>query len=201
MQIIDGQPTGNDFTAAVTIQDVWQSNGGYFAVTTAQVFMQLQYGSLGQGQWTREVPVPVGNGIIYPGTSGMRFRSYTTGQPGTISAALSEQNEPSVTLGSPGVVSGVTTLNGITGQVDATGAVVLGTGYGSTRVSVGRYAITFTTAFVITPTINVTLLGGLGTGGFYNISGPTTTGFTVSIEDQAANLADKAFHFTAIATQ
>lgn len=110
MDILDSVSCGNDYTDAATIQDVFGSNGGYFVVNGNDVFIQLQHGIFGISAWTREVHVPVGNGILQRGTAGIRFRNYHSGQVAVISAALSEEVEPAIALTAGGQASGSQTL-------------------------------------------------------------------------------------------
>jgi hypothetical protein len=105
VQTLDSVTTGNNYTAAASIQDVFNSNGGYFVVDANDVFMQLQYGGQGQTYWTREVHVPVGNGILQPGTTGIQFRNYVAGSNAVVSAALSEEAEPAIVLTAGGQAS------------------------------------------------------------------------------------------------
>lgn len=101
MQTFDGVQTSNDYTQPATLSEVWNSAGGYFVITVADVFMQLEYGEIGTQQWTNEVHVPVGNGILNQGTIGVRFRSYTSGTPATVTAALAGETEPAIVIGQP----------------------------------------------------------------------------------------------------
>lgn len=98
---LNGVACGDQFTAAATISDVIASSGGYFAVSGNDVFVALQYhpsGSQGQPVWTREAHAPIGNGVLAPGTTGVRFRNYVAGSVGIVSASLSERAEPPITL-------------------------------------------------------------------------------------------------------
>lgn len=81
------------------------SNGGYFAVTGNDVYVELAYGRQGAIFWTEPVHVSPGNGILQPGTAGVRFRNYTPGQVATVSAGLSSRSEPSLQLTAAGVSS------------------------------------------------------------------------------------------------
>lgn len=133
MQSIDNKTTGNEYTASCTIEGVWQGNGGSFVVSSADVWIELQWGIVGQGQWTTEVHCPAGvSSIILPNTSGVRFRSYVAGSPATVSAAIAYPREPPIqftTQGSATVSAniGVQHNNALVGTepaidfVDATG--------------------------------------------------------------------------------
>jgi hypothetical protein len=113
VQIIDQQQTSDDYTDVCTLSGIMESNGGYFVVAGADVYMELQYGLRGQAAWTRELHVPPNNGTLAPWTTGVRFRSHTAGTPATISAALSERAEPALSLLSAGGT--VTTPTGSAG--------------------------------------------------------------------------------------
>lgn len=76
------------------------SNGGYAAVTNADVLFQLGY-TPDRGvtlEWTPPLRTGPGNIILAPGTRGIRFRNAVAGTPATVSAALSEPLEPTVQL-------------------------------------------------------------------------------------------------------
>ncbi len=102
MKILDSVSCGDDYTLAATLEDVFQSNGGYFAVTGNDCYAKLAYGNRGQVDWTPEVHVPIGNGQLYPGTVGIQFRNYTQGATSVVSAALSTKNEPVLSIGAGG---------------------------------------------------------------------------------------------------
>lgn len=127
MQKIDSQQTSNNYTPACRLDEVWNSSGGYFQISVADVFMQLQWGPKGQEQWTNEVHVGASSsagasGVLNPGTIGVAFRSYTAGTPATVSAALAAEAEPPLYLTSSSAnnqtVSGVGT-EFVYGQITA----------------------------------------------------------------------------------
>jgi hypothetical protein len=103
MEILDAVTVGDTYTQAATIDNVYDSNGGFYALSGADVYMQLQYGRHGLEQWTNEVHIPVGagsvSGVIAPGTVGIRVRNFAAGQPATISAALAFPAEPPIGAG------------------------------------------------------------------------------------------------------
>lgn len=105
MQILTNVTVGDQYTAAATIEQVQLSNGGYFLIQNNDCFMQLQYNINGQLHWTREIHVPTGSGQIYPGTTGIRFRNYVAGSAAILSAALSENKEPAISIGASGVAN------------------------------------------------------------------------------------------------
>lgn len=89
------------------------SNGGYAAVTGADVYMQLGFMPDGATlQWTPQVHVGPGNIILEKGTRGIRFRNYTAGVVATVSAGISEPSEPAIQLTSAGVSSSTSTGGG-----------------------------------------------------------------------------------------
>lgn len=111
MQTFDAKQTSDQYTDALTIADLWGSSGGYFIVTVADVYMQLEFGELGQTWWTNEFHVAVGNGEIDPGTLGVRFRSYTSGKPATVTATLFGEAEPRIIIGSPSTANVTNQIN------------------------------------------------------------------------------------------
>lgn len=113
MRTLDSVACGDDYTLTAQILDVFNSNGGYFVVSGADAFMQLQYGGKGTSFFTNEVHVPVGNGILQPLTQGIRFRNYTAGSTATVSAGLSENAEPNIilTAGGQATPTPVATVN------------------------------------------------------------------------------------------
>lgn len=149
MPAFDSQTTGNDYSAACTIEGVWQGNGGFFSIVSADVFAQLQWGIQGGGEWTQEVHVPAGNGTLFPGTSGIRFRSYVAGQPASVSASIAPPRQPTLNIGQPSTVTLATTS--ITARVSGAGAILGGTGFTVTHVGTGHYRITYSTAFAAVP--------------------------------------------------
>lgn len=105
MDTIDSKNTSADYTDAVTIQNVWDSNGGFAIVTGADVFLELQYGQYGTSDWTREVHIPQNSPIVLDkGTVGVRFRDYKSGVHATISGALASASEPPIVLTNPGTI-------------------------------------------------------------------------------------------------
>jgi hypothetical protein len=102
MQKIDSAQTSNNYTPAVTLENIINSSGGSASISGADVFVQLQYGKQGLLEWTEEVHVPAGALILSPGTTGVRFRSFISGTPATISASLSSPVEPPITITSSG---------------------------------------------------------------------------------------------------
>lgn len=115
MKKLNSVSCATDYSKAATLEWVYQSNGGYFTVSGADVWMELQYGPQGSEDWTDEVHVPTGNGILQPGTIGIRFRNYSPGTVATVSAGISEHAEPAFALSASGslqsTVSGIPVYN------------------------------------------------------------------------------------------
>lgn len=201
MPAFDSQTTGVNYSAACTIEGVWQGNGGFYTVAGADAYAQLQWGIQGGGEWTQEVHVPVGNGTMFPGTSGIRFRTYTTGSPATVSASIAPPRQPTLNIGSPGVVTPTMgQVDGITGSVSAAGAIVLGSGFTVTKGAVGIYTLNFTTAFAAAPILLLTLTSTAGLIA-YASPVPNTASAGVIIRDSGFNNVDCAFDFLALAVQ
>ena len=105
MRVLDGITCTDGYAEAATIAYVYDSGGGYFAVSSHDTYAQLQYGKHGFEQWTPEVHVPVGSGILNPGTIGIRFRNYVAGSAAVVSAALSLPTEPTFAIGAGGIAT------------------------------------------------------------------------------------------------
>ena len=86
MKNIDSVSCSDQFSDAASIQFFYNggsgnpNSGGYFAVAANDVYCALAFGQQGHEQWTNETHVPVGNGILFPGTIGVRFRNYLAGR-------------------------------------------------------------------------------------------------------------------------
>lgn len=177
------------------------SNGGYFAVTGADVYVQLGFSPDGVTiQWTPQVHVGQGNGILQRGTYGVRFRNYVAGSVATVSAGLSEPQEPSLQLTAAGVSTPVATINGITGRVSAAGAILAGSGYSITKGAAGVYTVNFTPVLAAVPIF----LATVNTAGGYMISStaaPTNASVPLSVVSDAGILTDQGFSFLALAVQ
>ncbi len=144
MQTLDAVSTSNDYGNVATISDVYNSSGGFALVSGADAYMELQYGQLGTLEWTREVHVGANSPIaLQAGTIGVRFRSYKTGTPATVSGALAGEGEPPIVLTSPGTVSisGGSSLN-VAARIHATGRndALTNTGWNACSLPVVDYA-------------------------------------------------------------
>lgn len=96
---------GDDYTQAATIQDVFDSKGGYAIISGADAFMRRQYGSLGENYWTDEVHVSQGNVELFAGTIGVQFRNFIAGVPATVSAEITHKPWPGFSLSASGAAS------------------------------------------------------------------------------------------------
>lgn len=167
MPRFNDQTCGNDYTSAATLSEVWRSNGGSFVVTVNDVFMELQYGNLGQTYWTDEVHVPVGNGILSPGTVGVRFRNWTSGKNATITAVLASEVEPSFAIGTPSTATVTGSLNELGyKQITAPVTVASVTEATPTAVVAALPAITFDGVTVVVVQFYAPYIQA-GTGGAY----------------------------------
>lgn len=86
-------------------------------------------------------------------------------------------------------------LRTLRGQVSAAGAVVLGSGFTSSRSSAGIFAVNFTTAFSAQPVVVPSLFGATGN---FNVAGANAASCQVNTYDTAWAAADRAFNFIAI---
>ena len=95
----------------------------------------------------------------------------------------------------------------IRGNVADDGTITSGTGFTATRLGVGRYQITFTTAFTVEPTTIVTKIYGspsvdAGTGvepaenAIVDLSSTTTA--IIATSNANGNLADGSFGFVTV---
>jgi hypothetical protein len=92
--------------SAAIISQVYNSRGGWFSVSAAAVFCQMQYGGQGAPYWTSEVLL--GNGAfayLDPKCIGVRFRSAVGGVPGTVTAQISQGDEPPLSIVALGQLS------------------------------------------------------------------------------------------------
>lgn len=204
-QTIDSVTCGDDYTDAASIVDVWNSPGGGFLVTTNDVYMELQYGTLGLNSWTDPVHIAVAdvgaNGTFGPGTIGCRFRNYTPGKNAVVTANLSFNSEPVFQIQQTASTAPTTTSSMITGQIPATGTTpTAGSGFTYTHTNgTGVYVFMFNTPFGNTPTVLATALRG---GSFIvaTLSSISATGFTVTMVNPGVANGDEAFNFVAFTT-
>lgn len=185
MEIINAT-TSNDYTTATTIENVWNSNGGYFSIQDAGVTVSLQYGQLGQLYWTLDAPVPTGNGVIFPGTTGIKFKSQVANTPATIQASLSFEGEPTVAIGAGGVATPATS-GMIEGYVSSAGVILQGSGFTVTVLGTGLYQINFSTPFGAPPVVTPTFVRMSGPALIADLDGaPTTTTALIELIDPVA---------------
>ena len=203
MRVLDSILCGNDYTVAASVQDVYNSNGGYFVIQNNDTYMRMQYGTLGNTTWTQEVHVPVGNGILQPGTLGVQFRNYTAGSVATVSVSLSNQTEPALALTAGGQAGTpvVSLINGVTGSVSPTGTVVSGSGWSATNPGAGQYVVTFSPALTAVPIVVATAYNG--NSFIVDLPAPATAaGFNAYLyEIVSATLLNKPWGFIAILPQ
>lgn len=189
---IDSVNCANDYTAAATVGPVWLSAGGYFALAGQDAWYQLGWKPKGTTDisWTEEVHVPVGNGIIYPGTIAVRFRNYVAGQTAVVSAAISSRDEPVVTIAAGGVATPSSTAM-LTGDVNSNGTIAGGTGFTVNHSGTGIYIVSFTNPFSSSPVPVVTPKGAMLPAVVANSASQMTLNFF----DTTPSLVDSAFFF------
>lgn len=112
--------TADNYTeqGGANINSAYQSKGGWVALP-AQVLAQIQHSSApdnsqGQEQWSDEFVLPSGAHYLQPGIIGIRFRSFTPGNPVAVSAAIFYRDEYAIQLGGSGIStpgSNVASLN------------------------------------------------------------------------------------------
>ena len=112
MPVINQVQTGNDYTVAATIADVWNSRGGWFSVVGASVDVQLQYdlagGKQGRGQaeWLEAQTLGAGAfAYVPPNAIGVRFKSHQSGVPATVTAQVAQGPEPGLQVVAVGNVT------------------------------------------------------------------------------------------------
>lgn len=100
------------------LSQVYNSRGGWFSITGQPVFVQMQYGPQGSGNvWTEEVEVGAGAfAYLDPKCTGVRFRNAVAGQVATVTAQISEGDEPPLSIIALGSVS-VAGVAAVTRQV------------------------------------------------------------------------------------
>ena len=191
MQHFDSKQTGNNYGPATTLDGVWDSNGGYFVIQDADVYMQLQYGVYALSEdWTDEVHVPVGNGSLAPGTAGVKFRSYLSGVPATVTAGISSKVEPVFSIGSGGQVGSQVGISAVINGV--TGTIISGSGFLFVKNGVGDYTVTFNSPYATQPAAFFETNANVrGTWQIY-AGGPAAISF--SFVDLAGALTDVAFN-------
>lgn len=126
------------YTDAATIQDVWNSRGGWLNISGEAVYTQLQYGprgnsAYGSPSWTQEMVLGAGAFAIIPdNATGVRFRNYTAGSVATVSASIAQGDEPALAVSSLGAVtvsgSGFVAYGIYTGGLRSTGGTTFATG-------------------------------------------------------------------------
>lgn len=116
---LTNQNTADTYTdqGGANINSVYQSRGGWVTLP-ASAYAQIQHSpegaQQGQEQWSEEFVLPSGAHYLQPGLIGIRFRSFTPGNPVAVSAALFFKDEPAMQLGGSGIStpsSSVASLN------------------------------------------------------------------------------------------
>lgn len=189
----DTFPANPGAANTASLYPLWGSNGGFAAVTGADVMVQIAFGTNGQPQWSQPVHVAPGNIILAPGTVGVQFRNYVPGSVATVSAALSAPNEPALAPTSAGV-STPTVAKVITGIVAGTGIITAGSGFAVVRNSQGNYTVTFSASFSGLPVI-VGVANGLDE--YLNVENIAAGGFTCSTPNHSGVGQDSGFSFLA----
>ena len=104
---------GDDYTDAATISDVWNTGGGWFVVSNASVFCELQYGVRGEWYWTLEQILGEGaSGSVGNDCTGIRFRNAVSGQNAVVSGAIANGDEPSLGIINIGTINVTTSPSG-----------------------------------------------------------------------------------------
>lgn len=197
---IDGATTGADWTDACTIQDVWQSDGGYAIVAGNDVYMSIQYGPPNQGHWSIPRHVGLGNWTLDAKATGVRFKDYVSGSHGTVSADVFTATEPTFS----GTASGQATpasSSMITGIIPAAGTTpTAGSGFTYTHTNgTGVYVFTFTNPFANPPDVQATTASPRATNAVCSVTGVTANGFTVNTWVASTAVAtDIGFSFLAV---
>ena len=88
-------------------------------------------------------------------------------------------------------------LRMVRGTINADGTVQLGSGFTSTRNSLGTFAITFPTAFSNTPSVTTQIVTAAGFS-FTRVSAATASSCTLQIITTQGGLEDQPFSFIAI---
>jgi hypothetical protein len=90
----------DDYSDACTITGIYGGRGGSYLIANASVFVQLQYGKLGEDYWTDEYAVAPNAGAIEAGTIGIRFRNFVAGTVAVVGASITPPTQPGLQLGS-----------------------------------------------------------------------------------------------------
>lgn len=115
-KVLNAQQTSDNYTAANTLQNVYESKGGWI-VCSAQLYAQQQLSQgaqQGSETFGEEFLLPSGAHYLEPGTIGLRVRSATTGSPVLYTICLFWKYDNAMVLGGTGISSpnpGVAALN------------------------------------------------------------------------------------------
>lgn len=111
-KVINNQSTADQYTDANTIQNVYESKGGWI-VNNAQLLCQLQRSEgaqQGSEQFGDEFLLTSGAHHLEPGTTGIRVRSAVSGQPVVFSVAIFFPYETGMVLGGSGIATPSTSV-------------------------------------------------------------------------------------------
>lgn len=186
-------------TAATTIQDVFESNGGNFDVQAQDAFFQLQFGQQGTAEWGLVLRARPGSGIIPSGATGIRFWNAVAGQIARVSAVIFPSAHPAAfTNATASAATAPSTM--LTGIIASNGTTTAGAGFTSSRTGAGIYVITFTTAFAAPPVVLALAFITAGTERLIDLAAaPTAAGFTVHTLNAAGAPTDADWNFIATA--
>lgn len=193
---LDQVSCGDSFAPSSTIENVFGSSGGFFAISGNDAFVRLQKGLQGVAEFFGEVHVPQGTGTLLAGTTGISFRNYQAGQVAVVTAALYYPAEPPLIVSSLGTVQAVVTTGLVAGIVNNIGGIVGGSGFSVVHSGTGVYAVSFSTPFSARPAVTVTVDQAASL--FVFLTGPSTNGFTVNLVNASSSPADAAFDFHAV---
>lgn len=93
------------------LSNCWGARGGWFSVTGAGAFVQLQFSRLnstyqGEEDWTQEIQVGAGAFATLPvNCIGVQFRNSVAGTPATITAQIAVGDEPPLAISALGSIS------------------------------------------------------------------------------------------------
>lgn len=107
MPSLNNQTVGDTYLSSrAVLQNVWNTKGGWFSVSGAAVFFQLQYGPQGADHWTDEQELGVGAFAIIPDDcTGVRFRNSVAGQTASVSITIAQGDEPALAIAAFGAVT------------------------------------------------------------------------------------------------
>lgn len=132
---------GDDYTDAATIAGKYPCAVGFYVVADAPVFAEIETGPHGMGAFGREFKVSPGQGTIYPGATGIRFRNYTAGSAATVTAVLFAPDESGIAGAFLGAAAAGVDPVSIPVGVSSSGSTTLVAGVSGKSVKVRAVAI------------------------------------------------------------